>query len=62
MEVETEKENELPQVILLAELKSILAEYLPNDQLQHDKKRWVETECVACMESAATRVFQVGLA
>ena len=34
MEVETEKENELPQVILLAELKSILAEYLPNDQLQ----------------------------
>jgi len=34
MEVETEKENELPQVILLAELKSILAEYLPKDQLQ----------------------------
>ena len=32
----------------------------PSETLQTEKTVWVETECVACLERPATRVFQRG--
>ncbi|MEW4983376.1 MAG: bifunctional (p)ppGpp synthetase/guanosine-3',5'-bis(diphosphate) 3'-pyrophosphohydrolase [Cycloclasticus sp.] len=40
MEVETKKTSELPQVVLLAELMSVLTEYLPVAQLEQVEKAY----------------------